>query len=70
MEAEYYTDRKKIIEKRLENIISYLGDTANELSANEHSTAQSAIERMEKEFGYPKLCTAECAMYILRHRYR
>ncbi|MEE2901232.1 MAG: serine protein kinase PrkA, partial [Myxococcota bacterium] len=70
MEAEYYTDRKKLIEKRLENIISYLGDTANELSADEYSTAQSAIERMEKEFGYPKLCTAECAMYILRHRYQ
>ena len=70
MEAEYYSDRKKIIEKRLTHIISLLGDTASELSTEERDEAQRVVERMEEEFGYPRLCTAECAMYILKHRYQ
>ncbi|MBI2373540.1 MAG: serine protein kinase PrkA [Deltaproteobacteria bacterium] len=69
LESDYYAERRKVISRRLVDLLKLLGDGAQELSPAELEAAQLASKNMRDRFGYPDTCTAECCAYLLKARY-
>ena len=70
MESDFYSERRKMIERRLEQIIQCCNGEGEDLASEDRENAENTIQQMEQRFHYPKACTGECSAYILKLRYR
>ncbi len=70
LEADFFSERKKLIAKNLVSVLKYLGDGDGELLDEDREVATRTVNTMRDRFSYPEPCTAECVAYLLRERYR
>jgi len=69
LEADFYEERRRVIQKNLLAVLKRLGDQAGELTEDEREVADRTIGTMESRYHYPAACTAECVACLLRERY-
>jgi len=68
LEENYYSHQKKQIAKHLRAVLDYMA--GEKLQPNgDKEMAETTLASMEKRFGYPRACTAECAAFLLRAKY-
>lgn len=69
MEEDYFRRQRMVISRNLQSVLDYLADETSVSDPDRREVAQRTVATMEKRFGYPPTCTAECAAHLLRKRY-
>ncbi|MEM9114387.1 MAG: serine protein kinase PrkA [Myxococcota bacterium] len=68
LEEDYYSRQKKQIARNLRAVLDYVGEEKTQ-AAGDREAAETTLTTMDKRFGYPRACTAECAAFLLRAKY-
>jgi serine protein kinase len=68
LEEDYYSHQKKQIAKHLRAVLDYVAGEKMQPNGDKEM-AETTLAGMEKRFGYPRPCTAECAAFLLRAKY-
>ncbi len=69
LEAEYFLRQRKVIAKTLQAILELLSEGKPSVTEDELALARRTVDTMEKRYGYPPTCTAECVAYLRKQRY-
>jgi serine protein kinase len=65
----FYEERKRTLRKNVENILKYLSDEKNSLSAREQTAVRSTLDVMAKKYGYTDGSARDAIVFLMRQRY-
>ena len=61
--------RKRVLRKNKENILKYLSEDRNQLSAREQQQVESTLKEMASRYGYCEACAKDAILFLMRKRY-
>ena len=65
----YFEERKRVLRKNKENVLKYLSEDRNQLSAREQSQVQGTLKTMAERYGYCEFCAKDAILFLMRQRY-
>lgn len=65
----FFEERKRQLKRNVENVLKYLGDERNTLSAREQQAVKSTLEEMVSRFGYTEASAKDAIVFLTRKRY-
>jgi predicted Ser/Thr protein kinase len=65
----FFEERKRQLKRNVENVLKYLGDERNTLSAREQQAVKSTLEEMVTRFGYTEASAKDAIVFLTRKRY-
>lgn len=65
----YFEERKRVLRKNKENVLKYLSEDRNQLSAREQTQVQSTLKAMSERYGYCEHCAKDAILFLMKKRY-
>jgi serine protein kinase len=65
----FFEEHKRQLKRNVDNILKYLGDARDTLSAKEQTQVTSTMEHMVAHFGYTQASAQDTIVFLVRKRY-
>ena len=69
LREDFYTQRRKILRKRITNLLAYTSEDQEELQSDEQEQAEQMLQHLQKKYGYTVDSAREVVAYLLKKRY-
>jgi serine protein kinase len=66
IQTHYYSQRKTVISKNFNSLLSYKTDTDKDLTEDERNLARDTFAELERRFGYDHESARDCLKFMLR----
>ncbi|HLL53119.1 MAG TPA: serine protein kinase PrkA [Myxococcaceae bacterium] len=69
LRAHFFEERRRVLRKNKENILKFLSDDRNQLTAKEQSQVQETLNTMASRYGYCEGCAKDAILFLMKKRY-
>ena len=69
LEANYFDERRSLVERMERNMLRYFLDETEALSAEDIAQVESTLTTMREDYGYCERCAQEVIAHLLQKRY-
>ena len=65
----FFEERKRTLQRNVENILKYLADDKGALSAKDQAQVRSTLDTMASRYGYTDASARDAIVFLIRQRY-